>query len=243
MTKDILLCTHCGVLMLSGHGWVCKQCANFQLCGKCYEVEQKQDKGERHPTNQKDKHALYPVEVNYVPNDTNDKDVIVESEDSAPAAVTTCNICHLDIAINQVWRCVTCQDFDVCNPCFQKDESINHPHKLTNQPSMAHSDAQNQEARQRVLQLNELLDLLVHATKCHSLDRQCEYPNCLKTKGMIRHGMQCRTRAEGGCVHCRKMWYLLRLHAQFCNDSECHVPRCRDLKERLSSFKLQDLCI
>ncbi|XP_022714681.1 histone acetyltransferase HAC1-like isoform X2 [Durio zibethinus] len=157
---------------------------------------------------------------------------------TAPAFVTTCNICYLDIETGQGWRCEVCPDYDVCNACYQKDGGIDHPHKLTNHPSIAERDAQNKEARQlRVLQLRKMLDLLVHASQCRSA--HCQYPNCRKVKGLFRHGIQCKTRASGGCVLCKKMWYLLQLHARACKESECHVPRCRDLKEHLRRLQQQ----
>ncbi|KAK9097644.1 hypothetical protein Syun_024689 [Stephania yunnanensis] len=157
---------------------------------------------------------------------------------TAPAFVTTCNICHNDVETGQGWRCEVCPDYDVCNACFQKDGGVDHPHKLTNHPSNADRDAQNKEARQkRVLQLRKMLDLLVHASQCRF--PQCAYPNCRKVKGLFRHGIQCKTRASGGCVLCKKMWYLLQLHARACKESECHVPRCRDLKEHLRRLQQQ----
>ncbi|KAJ6722201.1 HISTONE ACETYLTRANSFERASE HAC12 [Salix koriyanagi] len=157
---------------------------------------------------------------------------------TAPAFVTTCNICHLDIETGQGWRCEVCPDYDVCNSCYQKDGGMDHPHKLTNHPSLAERDAQNKEARQlRVLQLRKMLDLLVHASQCRS--PHCQYPNCRKVKGLFRHGIQCKTRASGGCLLCKKMWYLLQLHARACKESECHVPRCRDLKEHLRRLQQQ----
>ncbi|XP_021761966.1 histone acetyltransferase HAC1-like [Chenopodium quinoa] len=269
-------CTHCCLLMVSGNRWVCNQCKNFQLCDKCYETEQKRDDRERHPINQKDKHALYLVEIADVPEDTKDKDEILESEffdtrqaflslcqgnhyqydtlrrakhssmmvlyhlhnPTAPAFVITCNICHLDIETGQGWRCETCPDYDICNSCYQKDGGRDHPHKLTNHPSAADRDAQNKEARQqRVVQLRKMLDLLVHASQCRS--PHCQYLNCRKVKGLFRHGIQCRIRASGGCVLCKKMWYLLQLHARACKESDCHVPRCRDLKEHLRRLQQQ----
>ncbi|KAI5563570.1 hypothetical protein BDE02_14G000300 [Populus trichocarpa] len=269
-------CSHCCNLMVSGTRWVCKQCKNFQICDKCYEAEQKREERERHPINQREKHALYPDEITDVPVDTKDKDEILESEffdtrqaflslcqgnhyqydtlrrakhssmmvlyhlhnPTAPAFVTTCNICHLDIETGQGWRCEVCPDYDVCNSCYQKDGGMDHPHKLTNHPSLAERDAQNKEARQlRVLQLRKMLDLLVHASQCRS--PHCQYPNCRKVKGLFRHGIQCKTRASGGCVLCKKMWYLLQLHARACKESECHVPRCRDLKEHLRRLQQQ----
>jgi len=156
---------------------------------------------------------------------------------TAPAFVTTCNVCCHDIETGQGWRCEVCPDFDVCNACFQKG-AVNHPHNLTNHPSAADRDAQNAEARQmRVQQLRKMLDLLVHASTCRS--GSCQYPNCRKVKGLFRHGMQCKTRASGGCVLCKKMWYMLQLHARACKDSECNVPRCRDLKEHLRRLQQQ----
>ncbi|KAK7381468.1 hypothetical protein VNO80_00011 [Phaseolus coccineus] len=157
---------------------------------------------------------------------------------TAPAFVTTCNICYLDIETGQGWRCEVCPEYDVCNACYEKDGGIDHPHKLTNHPSMVDRDAQNKEARQhRVLQLRKMLDLLVHASQCRSA--HCQYPNCRKVKGLFRHGMHCKIRASGGCVLCKKMWYLLQLHARACKESECHVPRCRDLKEHLRRLQQQ----
>ncbi|XP_039017945.1 histone acetyltransferase HAC1-like [Hibiscus syriacus] len=269
-------CTHCCVLMVAGNRWVCNQCKNFQICDRCFETEQRRDERERHPINQREKHALYPVEITDVPTDTKDKDDILESEffdtrqaflslcqgnhyqydtlrrakhssmmvlyhlhnPTAPAFVTTCNVCHLDIETGQGWRCEVCPDYDVCNSCYHKDGGINHPHKLTNHPSMAERDAQNKEARQlRVLQLRKMLDLLVHASQCRSA--HCQYPNCRKVKGLFRRGIQCKRRASGGCVLCKKMWYLLQLHARACKESECNVPRCRDLKEHLRRLQQQ----
>jgi E1A/CREB-binding protein len=81
-----------------------------------------------------------------------------------------------------------------------------------------------------ILQLRKMLDLLIHASTCRSGSwTGCKYPNsnCRKVKGLFRHGMLCKTRASGGCALCKKMWYMLQLHARACRDSGCIVPRCR----------------
>ncbi|PPD90590.1 hypothetical protein GOBAR_DD12475 [Gossypium barbadense] len=132
---------------------------------------------------------------------------------TAPAFVTPCCICHLDIETGQGWRCEVCPDYD----------NVMHRTKRPRQL--------------RVLQLRKMLDLLVHASQCRSA--HCQYPNCRKVKGLFRHGIQCKTRASGGCVLCKKMWYLLQLHARACKESQCHVPRCRDLKEHLRRLQQQ----
>lgn len=82
---------------------------------------------------------------------------------TAPAFVTTCNICHLDIEAGQGWRCEVCPEYDVCNSCYQKDGGVDHHHKLTNHPSIADRDAQNKEARQmRVVQVLYISILVIN---------------------------------------------------------------------------------
>ncbi|KAK7831962.1 histone acetyltransferase hac1 [Quercus suber] len=56
-----------------------------------------------------------------------------------------------------------------------------------------------------------MLDLLVHTAQCHSA--KCQYTNCRKVKGLFHHGIHCKISATVGCVLCKKMWYLLQLHA------------------------------
>ncbi|XP_038710597.1 histone acetyltransferase HAC1-like isoform X2 [Tripterygium wilfordii] len=97
-----------------------------------------------------------------------------------------------------------------------QDGGINHPHKLTNDPSMAERGAQNKEAS---------------IAECRS--SLCQHPKCSKLKKLNRHWRRCRRTASRGCVLCWKMWYLLHYHARACKDSECNVPRCRDLKNIL----------
>lgn len=81
---------------------------------------------------------------------------------TAPAFVTTCNRCNLDIETGQGWRCEVCPDYDVCNSCYYKDGGIDHPHKLTHHPTIAERDAQNKEARQqRVVQVCYLMSLCI----------------------------------------------------------------------------------
>lgn len=86
---------------------------------------------------------------------------------TAPAFVTTCNICYLDIETGQGWRCEVCPEYDVCNACYQKDGGIDHPHKLTNHPSMVDRDAQNKEARQH--RVSQVLYKIVFLAPIHCL--------------------------------------------------------------------------
>ncbi|KAJ3683583.1 hypothetical protein LUZ60_013810 [Juncus effusus] len=156
---------------------------------------------------------------------------------SAPAFVTTCNACSHDIETGKGWGCEICPDFDVCTECYQEEGVVNHPHKLV-KASNVDRDAQNKEARQmRVTQLRKMLELLVHASQCRF--PHCQYPNCRKVKGLFRHGIHCRLRASGGCILCKKMWYILQLHARACKPADCTVPHCKDLKEHFWRLKQQ----
>ncbi|KAK2354278.1 histone acetyltransferase of the CBP family [Trifolium repens] len=88
--------------------------------------------------------------------------------------------------------------------------------------------------QQGEMKRGEMNDLLLHASECRvGAGARCRFPNCFKVKGLFRHGMRCRTRASGGCDLCKKMWFLLQLHACACNKAECNVPRCSDIKEHL----------
>ncbi|KAF3320843.1 putative histone acetyltransferase HAC-like 1 isoform X1 [Carex littledalei] len=282
MREDLIMvhlqhpCNHCCILMVSGTCWVCNSCRYFNLCESCYNTEKLREDKERHPTHSREKHTFRPMEISGVPNDTKDKDDILESEffdtrqaflslcqvnhyqydtlrsakhssmmvlyhlhnPTAPAYLTTCTVCSHEIEAGQGKRCEVCPDFDVCNSCYQKEEVVNHPHKLTNRPSNAERDAQNKEARQkRVSQLGKMLELLGHASECRSPG--CLYPNCRKIKGLFRHGVNCTVRIYKGCCLCKKIWYLLQLHARACKETVCNVPRCKDLKEQMRRIQQQ----
>ncbi|KAF7110448.1 hypothetical protein CFC21_110553 [Triticum aestivum] len=262
-------CSHCSTLMVAGKRWVCHQCKSFYICDSCYDSEQRLEAKERHPSNSRDLHVLHPVDIVGVPEDTKDRDDVLECEffdtrqaflslcqgnhyqydtlrrakhssmmvlyhlhnPTAPAFVTTCNICNNDIEAGQGWRCEECPDFDVCAGCYNKDGGANHRHKLTNHPCVDRN-AQNKEARQmRIQQARRMLDLLVHAHKCRTAG--CQYPDCRRLKGLFGHATRCQKRAAGGCSLCQRTWSLLQLHARTCKESKCTIPRCRDLKAHL----------
>ncbi|XP_057858460.2 histone acetyltransferase HAC12 isoform X2 [Cryptomeria japonica] len=89
-------CSHCCFFIVCGKRWVCKECENFQLCDKCYELEQKLDERDSHPKNRKEKHILLPIEVTDVPADTKDKDGIMQCEffDTRHAFLSLCRENH-----------------------------------------------------------------------------------------------------------------------------------------------------
>ena len=86
-----------------------------------------------------------------------------------------------------------------------------------------------EDRRDRQAQIQQTMELLVHATTCKLPN--CGSPNCTKVKHLFKHAMTCTQKAGGGCQLCRKMWTLLQVHSKGCKATNCPVPRCRDLKE------------
>uniref|UniRef100_A0A0E0LFE3 histone acetyltransferase n=1 Tax=Oryza punctata TaxID=4537 RepID=A0A0E0LFE3_ORYPU len=89
-------CSHCCNLMVSGRRWVCNECKNFYICDRCYDAEQRLEEKERHPSNSKCLHILHPVEIVGVPEDTKDRDIILENEifDTRQAFLSFCQGYH-----------------------------------------------------------------------------------------------------------------------------------------------------
>lgn len=155
-----------------------------------------------------------------------------------PAAGTMCKICHKD---------TDTLDRDVCAACYHKKDSSLHVYKLNQCSPAANYGTENVDAHQEALQLKEqnlsnlvaqqqkeLLNLLMHATHCRATSSDpCSYPKCLQIKRLFCHARKCSIRSFGGCQHCQKVWYLLKLHAGICRQTDCRVPRCIDLKNHM----------
>ncbi|CAE5967059.1 unnamed protein product [Arabidopsis arenosa] len=149
---------------------------------------------------------------------------------TVPAFATACAICQQELETAQGLRCEVCPDYEVCNACYSK--GINHPHSLIGRPSATDSVVQNTQTNQ--IQTAQLRELLLHVMACCTA--QCQYPRCRAIKGLIRHGLACKTR---GCSHCKKMWALFRMHSRNCRDPQCKVPKCRELRAHFSRKQQQ----
>ncbi|XP_018458179.2 BTB/POZ and TAZ domain-containing protein 1 isoform X2 [Raphanus sativus] len=60
------------------------------------------------------------------------------------------------------------------------------------------------------------------------------FSTCYGLQLLIRHFAVCKKRGDGkGCLRCKRMIQLLRLHSSVCDQSEsCRVPLCRQFKNR-----------
>lgn len=55
-----------------------------------------------------------------------------------------------------------------------------------------------------------------------------KFATCQGVQQLIRHYATCTKRMGGGCLRCKRMWQLFRLHSYGCEHADsCNVPLCR----------------
>ncbi|TKY55289.1 BTB/POZ and TAZ domain-containing protein 2 [Spatholobus suberectus] len=62
--------------------------------------------------------------------------------------------------------------------------------------------------------------------------RPCgRFATCQGLQVLIRHFATCQRRVSGGCLQCKRMWQLFRLHSYVCHQTDsCKVPFCRQFQ-------------
>jgi E1A/CREB-binding protein len=166
----------------------------------------------------------------------------------APKFVQQCVACNREILSGKRYHCNTCPDYDLCEPCF-KDPKTNRgacTHNL--QPIAVESDGgpdgqsgssglteAQRKQRQRNLMLH--IQLIEHASRCSS--SSCSSTNCAKMKNYLQHARTCKTKVQGGCRICKRIWTLLRIHAQKCKDAVCPIPQCMVIREKMRELQKQ----
>lgn len=53
------------------------------------------------------------------------------------------------------------------------------------------------------------------------------------------HAAGCRIKVQGGCKICKRIWTLLRIHAQKCKDPKCPIPQCNAIREKMRQLQKQ----
>ncbi|KAI7732319.1 hypothetical protein M8C21_010058, partial [Ambrosia artemisiifolia] len=101
-------------------------------------------------------------------------------------------------------------------------------------------------------QLSEAMDCLQHictegCTSVGPYDKKpsknkspcSKFSTCEGLQHSIYHFANCKKRVNGGCVRCKRMWQLFKLHSSICesSDSTCKVPLCRQFKTRGTQMK------
>ncbi|KFK25757.1 hypothetical protein AALP_AA8G155500 [Arabis alpina] len=72
-------------------------------------------------------------------------------------------------------------------------------------------------------------------SRCEVKTGPCNaFSACYGLQLLIRHFAICKKRVDGkGCLRCKRMIQLLRLHSSICDQSEsCRVPLCRQFKKK-----------
>ncbi|KQK15543.1 probable histone acetyltransferase HAC-like 3 isoform X2 [Brachypodium distachyon] len=226
-------CKHCQKAIVSGKSWICTSCKNFHLCDQCHAVELNMPQKDRHPAKTKQKHAFQRIEEEPLP-ETDDGDPTMESKyfDSRIDFLKHCqdNQYQFDTlrrAKHSTMMILYHLHDSACSASKQVGENL-HIHKL------------RQTDNRHILQnytLQDYLESLVHASKCFFDPRNCTFKLCIILKKLFFHGVRCDVRNRGGCRKCVFMWKLLLTHSKHCDDRDCSVPRCRDIKVFFSKTK------
>jgi E1A/CREB-binding protein len=163
----------------------------------------------------------------------------------APAHVYKCYVCDTVIPLDTYrFNCPQCSGgrMNMCLNCAEKNP---HNHRMSRFKVTATLDDQDADSkfkhgmekrRQRPVDLDATLGTLVHASSCANAN--CEEPSCSEARDLILHQKSCQRRASGGCMGCRYLLTLMRLHAfgsgdvEACTKHECAVPNCNFFKLR-----------
>ncbi|KAB1217284.1 BTB/POZ and TAZ domain-containing protein 1 [Morella rubra] len=110
------------------------------------------------------------------------------------------------------------------------------------------------EEQTTYLQLSEAMECLEHictegCTSVGPYDTEpttkkgpcSKFSTCQGLQILIRHFATCKRRINGGCLRCKRMWQLLRLHSSICEQPDsCRVPLCRQFKLKMQQEKNKD---
>ncbi|XP_020235788.1 BTB/POZ and TAZ domain-containing protein 1 isoform X2 [Cajanus cajan] len=68
-----------------------------------------------------------------------------------------------------------------------------------------------------------------------------KFGTCEGVQVLIRHFGTCQRRVKGGCLRCKRMWQLFRLHSSICLcQHSCKVPLCRQIRMKKEEENRKD---
>ncbi|WOL02901.1 histone acetyltransferase HAC1-like isoform X2 [Canna indica] len=152
---------------------------------------------------------------------------------TAPVFTFSCALCHKNIDSGQNWHCMICQGYHLCDSCYHRKGASHHMHQLVRDATTADRTLKPKQQSYEKIQI--VLDVLLHASKCEAPG--CTFVYCLKVKKLFFHSRNCKVRSHGGCPSCKKIWLLLQRHACACQELDCPVPRCKDLKDYMRKVR------
>ena len=159
-----------------------------------------------------------------------------------------CNSCRQQCEIR--YHCTVCEDFDLCEKCYNTESK--HEHRMersvpsfvdvnqdgehhtlnSNDKSLASSQLQRQQSMQRCI------EALLHAVNCRNAN--CVNRSCFRYKRVIQHTKECKGK-NSQCNVCKQVIFLCWYHAKSCNDQNCQVPFCTNLKTKIQKQRATSL--
>ncbi|KAJ4756384.1 BTB/POZ and TAZ domain-containing protein 2 [Rhynchospora pubera] len=104
---------------------------------------------------------------------------------------------------------------------------------------------QQREAQKVYQELSEAMNCLHHifADGCPEMREPCtRFESCQGLKLLMQHFATCDkklARGGGGCLRCKRMCQIFRLHSSTCSESKsCRVPFCSHFKTKTQAEKL-----
>ena len=58
-------------------------------------------------------------------------------------------------------------------------------------------------------------------------------------KRFLQDTAECKLKVTGGCKVCKRIWMLLRYHAQRFKNNNYFIPFCKDIRVRIQQMKKQ----
>ncbi|KAL3315451.1 hypothetical protein Ciccas_005917 [Cichlidogyrus casuarinus] len=156
------------------------------------------------------------------------------------AFIYNCNVCQSQIVTGTRWHCNECEEFDLCAKCYEEQR---HPHPMVksgfglDEAGDSRSDSQSASDRPATAGLEKCIRSLVHACQCK--DANCRMQYCRTMKQVLCHAKSCTKRANNTCQFCKQLLSICYNHARYCNENQCPVPFCYNIRYRIKQQQLQ----
>ncbi|CAF1038610.1 unnamed protein product, partial [Didymodactylos carnosus] len=138
------------------------------------------------------------------------------------------------------YHCTVCEDYDLCLKCYQ---TVKHEHKMDRSDDVNHNEEQNNGKSdgsgdkspantqlQRHQTMQRCIEAILHAVNCRNAN--CINRSCLRYKRIIQHTKDCKIKSAP-CTACKHIIFVCWYHAKSCNEQNCQVPFCTNLKAKI----------
>ncbi|KAL1207605.1 Histone acetyltransferase HAC2 [Cardamine amara subsp. amara] len=136
-----------------------------------------------------------------------------------------CGDCGKDVSRMVYFPCLLCSSFRLCTGCYTRKRTFQiHLHLFPTLPSVT-------GVQPKTVMVLEILNALKHVHECKSAvsmsSSSCSHTKCNEVKLLFYHSSRCRKEKGDNCSICRRLWKVIRIHANHCDDLVCPIHRCR----------------